>query len=67
MPRPHIVLTFWLAWAEQVWEVRLWKKPAEEGGKGPLLASSRVTLVANLPVPEEARDAAEKLRKHAKL
>ncbi|CAA7404359.1 unnamed protein product [Spirodela intermedia] len=51
----------------QVWEVRLWKKLPEEGGKGPLLASSRVTLVTNLPVPEEARGAADKLRKHAKL
>ncbi|CAA6667531.1 unnamed protein product [Spirodela intermedia] len=35
--------------------------------QGPLLASSRVTLVTNLPVPEEARGAADKLRKHAKL
>ena len=50
----------------QVWEVELWKGVAE-GEKRALLASSRVTLMANLPVSEESRAAAINLRKHAKL
>ncbi|XP_078442176.1 1,4-dihydroxy-2-naphthoyl-CoA thioesterase 1-like [Wolffia australiana] len=56
----------------QVWEVRLYKVEAEEEGeekksKGPLLASSRVTLLTNLPVTDDIRGAAQTLRKHAKL
>uniref|UniRef100_A0A1D1ZE70 Esterase YdiI n=1 Tax=Anthurium amnicola TaxID=1678845 RepID=A0A1D1ZE70_9ARAE len=50
----------------QVWDVRLWKA-AEGDEKGRLLASSKVTLLANLPVPESARDAEETLRKYARL
>ncbi|KAK8572153.1 hypothetical protein V6N13_047767 [Hibiscus sabdariffa] len=55
----------------QVWEVRLWKtgasNPSSESGNRSLISSSRVTLMCNLPVPEHAKDAAENLKKYAKL
>ncbi|XP_060194073.1 1,4-dihydroxy-2-naphthoyl-CoA thioesterase 1 [Lycium barbarum] len=50
-----------------VWEVCLWKiDPSNEENKT-LLASSRVTLKVNMSVPENAKDAAENLKRYAKL
>ncbi|XP_068660524.1 1,4-dihydroxy-2-naphthoyl-CoA thioesterase 1 [Aristolochia californica] len=52
-----------------VWEVKLWRVNSSSGtsdGKV-LLSSSRVTLLANLPVPENLREAGESLKKYAKL
>ncbi|GAV58998.1 4HBT domain-containing protein [Cephalotus follicularis] len=52
----------------QVWEVMLWKTdPSNTDGSKTLVASSRVTLVCNLPVPEHAKDAEDVLKKFAKL
>lgn len=51
----------------QVWEVRLWKiDPANSQVKS-MVSSSRVTLVANMPVPDNAKDAGDNLKKYAKL
>ncbi|KAL8120432.1 1,4-dihydroxy-2-naphthoyl-CoA thioesterase 1-like [Apium graveolens] len=52
----------------QVWEVKLWKMddPSNSESKS-MIAVSRVTLVANLPVPEHAKDAAKNIIKYAKL
>ncbi|KAF4371352.1 hypothetical protein G4B88_003822 [Cannabis sativa] len=52
----------------QVWEVRLWKTdPSNTKEKKSLIASSRVTLLSNLPVPENAKEAGDALMKYAKL
>ncbi|KAJ8623571.1 hypothetical protein MRB53_032100 [Persea americana] len=51
----------------QLWEVKLWKIKPTTSGKMVLIASSRVTLLSNLPVPENAKDAGEILKKHARL
>ncbi|KAF4364883.1 hypothetical protein G4B88_025602 [Cannabis sativa] len=52
----------------QVWEVRLWKTdPSNTKEKKSLIASSRVTLLSNLPVPENAKEAGNALMKYAKL
>ncbi|KAK9080078.1 hypothetical protein SSX86_001753 [Deinandra increscens subsp. villosa] len=53
----------------QVWEVRLWKidDPLNSESSRSLIASSRVTLISNLPVPNNATDAAQNLKKYAKL
>ncbi|XP_044365121.1 1,4-dihydroxy-2-naphthoyl-CoA thioesterase 1 isoform X2 [Triticum aestivum] len=51
----------------QVWEVKLWKMDASTQGEGPLIAEARVTLLCNLPVPDEMRSAGESLRKYSKL
>ncbi|ESW10577.1 hypothetical protein PHAVU_009G221000 [Phaseolus vulgaris] len=51
----------------QVWEVRLWKIDASNSQSRSLVSSSRVTLVTNMPVPVHAKDAAEPLKKFAKL
>ncbi|KAL5981704.1 hypothetical protein ACLOJK_015767 [Asimina triloba] len=51
----------------QLWEVNLWKLDPSAAGKKVLVASSRVTLLCNLPVPEHAKEAQEKLKMHAKL
>ncbi|GAA0147108.1 hypothetical protein Leryth_026039 [Lithospermum erythrorhizon] len=48
----------------QIWEVRLWKVTKEE--EKSMISSSRVTLLCNLPVPQDS-DAAPNLRKYAKL
>ncbi|KAL3625537.1 hypothetical protein CASFOL_030991 [Castilleja foliolosa] len=52
----------------QVWEVRLLKcDPSKSDEIRTLIASSRVTVLCNLPVPESLRDAAQNLKKYAKL
>ncbi|CAN6330094.1 unnamed protein product [Urochloa humidicola] len=50
----------------QVWEVKLWKEdPSVPGKKGPQISESRVTLLCNLPVPENLKNAGDALRKYA--
>ncbi|XP_076928308.1 1,4-dihydroxy-2-naphthoyl-CoA thioesterase 1-like [Bidens hawaiensis] len=51
----------------QVWEVRLWKIDPADSENRSLVSSSRVTLITNLPVPENNKDAAQNLKKYAKL
>ncbi|KAK1322916.1 hypothetical protein QJS10_CPA02g00132 [Acorus calamus] len=51
----------------QVWEVQLWRVDPVSSKKGSLLASSRVSFVSNMPVPEHCKDAGESIRRHAKL
>ncbi|KAK6946828.1 Thioesterase domain [Dillenia turbinata] len=55
----------------QVWEVRLWKIDpsisSESSGRRSLVSSSRVTLLTNLPVPDNAKASGESLKKYAKL
>nr|CAB3503373.1 unnamed protein product [Digitaria exilis] len=48
-----------------VWEVKLWKMDPSTGEKGPQIAESRVTLLSNLPLPEEHKNAGAALRKYA--
>ncbi|VAH72453.1 unnamed protein product [Triticum turgidum subsp. durum] len=50
----------------RVWEVKLWKMdPSEEGKKGPQISESRVTLLCNLPVPDNLHHAGDALKKYA--
>jgi 1,4-dihydroxy-2-naphthoyl-CoA hydrolase len=51
----------------QVWEVKLWKVVPSNSQSKSLVASSRVTLLCNMPVPEHAKDVGDKLKKYAKL
>ncbi|KAL5700424.1 1-4-dihydroxy-2-naphthoyl-CoA thioesterase 1 [Ranunculus cassubicifolius] len=51
----------------QVWEVQLKKLDSSNSGNSVLISSSRVTLLSNMPVPENAKTAAENIRKYAKL
>ncbi|WCJ28827.1 1 4-dihydroxy-2-naphthoyl-CoA thioesterase 1 [Euphorbia peplus] len=51
----------------QVWEVQFWKINESDKESKSLVASSRVTLICNLPVPEHAKDAADNLKMFAKL
>ncbi|OAY75123.1 1,4-dihydroxy-2-naphthoyl-CoA thioesterase 1 [Ananas comosus] len=51
----------------QVWEVRLWKMDPSTMEKGVLISSSRVTLISDLPVPENSKNAGDALKKYAKL
>ncbi|XP_022138150.1 1,4-dihydroxy-2-naphthoyl-CoA thioesterase 1-like [Momordica charantia] len=48
----------------QVWDVRLWKG---EGESRVYISSSRVTLICNLSVPKHAQNAADALKRFAKL
>ncbi|KAG0496914.1 hypothetical protein HPP92_001509 [Vanilla planifolia] len=52
----------------QVWEVHLWRIKGESSmEEEALLASSRVTILSNMPVPENSKNADIALRKYAKL
>ncbi|OMP02662.1 hypothetical protein COLO4_10943 [Corchorus olitorius] len=51
----------------QVWEVRLWKTEVSKSESRSLVSSSRVTLLCNMTVPANAKDAGENLKKYAKL
>ncbi|XP_010479251.1 PREDICTED: 1,4-dihydroxy-2-naphthoyl-CoA thioesterase 1-like [Camelina sativa] len=51
----------------QVWEVKLWKTTEKDKLNKILISSSRVTLICNLPIPDNAKDAADALRMVAKL
>ncbi|XP_051195163.1 1,4-dihydroxy-2-naphthoyl-CoA thioesterase 1 [Lolium perenne] len=48
----------------QVWEVKLWKVDPESPEKKTQIAESRVTLLCNLPVPENLHNAGDKLKKY---
>ncbi|KAL5981705.1 1,4-dihydroxy-2-naphthoyl-CoA thioesterase 1 [Asimina triloba] len=52
---------------QKLWEVTLWKIDPSAAGKRILVASSRITVLCNLPMPDHAREAVEKLKMHAKL
>ncbi|KAL1360840.1 hypothetical protein HN51_006224 [Arachis hypogaea] len=51
----------------QVWEVRIWKIDQSNLEKRTMISSSRVTLLCNMPVPENVKDAGKNLKKHARL
>ncbi|KAK4485415.1 hypothetical protein RD792_008055 [Penstemon davidsonii] len=51
----------------QVWEVRLSKCDPSKPEIKTLIASSRLTLLCNSPIPESTKDAVENFKKHAKL
>ncbi|KAK7827047.1 1,4-dihydroxy-2-naphthoyl-CoA thioesterase 1 [Quercus suber] len=51
----------------QVWEVQVWKIDPLNSQSKSLVSSSRVTLLANVPMPENLKDTAATVRKHAKL
>nr|GLL45790.1 1,4-dihydroxy-2-naphthoyl-CoA thioesterase 1-like [Ipomoea trifida] len=51
----------------QIWEVKLWKTEPGNEEKRVQISSSRVTLLVNMPVPENAKDFQANLRKYAKL
>jgi hypothetical protein len=49
----------------QVWDVKLWKQDPLTQGKGPQISESRVTLLCNLPVPDNLKHAGDALNKYA--
>ncbi|CAL5187026.1 unnamed protein product [Lathyrus oleraceus] len=51
----------------QVWDVKIWKVDPSNSQNRLLIASSRVTLKSNMPVPDNAKHAGDLLKKHAKL
>ncbi|CAN6303964.1 unnamed protein product [Urochloa humidicola] len=51
----------------QVWEVKLWKMDPSTREKGPQIAESRVTLLCNLTLPDEHKNAGDALKKYSKL
>ncbi|KAK4485397.1 hypothetical protein RD792_008036 [Penstemon davidsonii] len=51
----------------QVWEVRLWKSDPSNSEIKTLIASSRVTLLCNLPLADSEKVAAQNIKKLAKL
>ncbi|RZC56127.1 hypothetical protein C5167_014987 [Papaver somniferum] len=50
-----------------VWDVQFWKMDPSNSEKRVKIASSRVTLLCNMPIPDNAKDAADALKKYAKL
>ncbi|KAM0904091.1 hypothetical protein ACQ4PT_018243 [Festuca glaucescens] len=51
----------------QVWEVKLWKTDTSKQGEEFQIAEARVTLLCNLPVPDELKTVGESLRKYCRL
>ncbi|KAL4564019.1 hypothetical protein LXL04_028069 [Taraxacum kok-saghyz] len=51
----------------QVWEVRLWKIDPRNSESRLIISTSRVTLITNLPVPDNAKDVVQSFKKYAKL
>lgn len=51
----------------QVWEVQLWKAKSSSKERRDLVASSRVTLLCNMSVPEQAQPLVDTLKRFAKL
>ncbi|XP_071733377.1 1,4-dihydroxy-2-naphthoyl-CoA thioesterase 1-like isoform X1 [Rutidosis leptorrhynchoides] len=51
----------------QVWEVKMWKIDPLNSETRSLVSSSRVTLLSGLPVPNDAVNAVQNLKKYAKL
>jgi 1,4-dihydroxy-2-naphthoyl-CoA hydrolase len=52
----------------KVWEVKLWKMmDPSTREKAPQIAKARVTVLCNLPLPEDLKNAGDSLRKYAKL
>ncbi|XP_022979948.1 1,4-dihydroxy-2-naphthoyl-CoA thioesterase 1-like isoform X2 [Cucurbita maxima] len=51
----------------QVWEVELWKAKSSSVERRDLVASSRVTLLCNMPVPKHAQPLVDTLKRLAKL
>jgi hypothetical protein len=49
----------------KVWEVKLWKVDPESPEKKTQIAESKVTLLCNLPVPENLHHAGDALKKYA--
>ncbi|WVZ91509.1 hypothetical protein U9M48_037672 [Paspalum notatum var. saurae] len=51
----------------QVWEVKLWKQPGNnnKAGHPQIISESRVTLLCNLPVPDNLKHAGDALQKYA--
>jgi 1,4-dihydroxy-2-naphthoyl-CoA hydrolase len=47
-----------------VWDVKLWKED-QQGKKGSQISESRVTLLCNLPVPDNLKHAGDALKKYA--
>ncbi|RHN73772.1 putative 1,4-dihydroxy-2-naphthoyl-CoA hydrolase [Medicago truncatula] len=50
-----------------VWDVKIWKIEPSNSQNRSLIAYSRVTLKSNMPVPDYAKEAANMLKKYAKL
>ncbi|AES65659.2 acyl-CoA thioesterase [Medicago truncatula] len=51
----------------KVWDVKIWKIEPSNSQNRSLIAYSRVTLKSNMPVPDYAKEAANMLKKYAKL
>jgi hypothetical protein len=51
----------------KVWEVKLWKMDTSKQGEEFQIAEARVTLLCNLPVPDELKTVGESLRKYSRL
>ncbi|KAI3883861.1 hypothetical protein MKX03_017324 [Papaver bracteatum] len=47
--------------------IQFWKMDPSNSEKRVKIASSRVTLLCNMPIPDNAKDAADALKKYAKL
>ncbi|XP_011651103.1 1,4-dihydroxy-2-naphthoyl-CoA thioesterase 1 isoform X2 [Cucumis sativus] len=53
--------------AIQVWEVELWKAKSSSIERRDLVASSRVTLLCNMPIPKHSQPLVDTLKTFAKL
>uniref|UniRef100_A0A9I9CPZ8 Thioesterase domain-containing protein n=1 Tax=Cucumis melo TaxID=3656 RepID=A0A9I9CPZ8_CUCME len=52
---------------EKVWEVELWKAKSSSIERRDVVASSRVTLLCNMPVPKHSQPLVDTLQRFAKL